>query len=110
MPSRCRFYTDEHIPKAVIEGLRRRGVDVLSTYEAGMLAAADREHLELAKSQGRIILTQDDAFLRLHATGQEHGGIVYARQQTPIGELIRGLMLIYQVLEADEMKGHIEFL
>jgi hypothetical protein len=75
-----------------------------------MLGVPDVEQLALAQNQGRVILTQDDDFLRLHAQGKAHSGIVYARQPTPIGEMIRGLMLIYQVLDADEMKDHVEFL
>jgi hypothetical protein len=110
MHNRCKVYTDEQIPRAVIEGLRRRGVDVLSTNEAEMLGASDIEQLALASGQDRIILTQDDDFLRLHAKGHRHSGIVYARQPTPIGDMIRGLMLICQVLDAEEMKEHVEFL
>lgn len=36
MAERVRFYTDEHVPRAVVEGLRRRGVDVLTVAEADM--------------------------------------------------------------------------
>jgi hypothetical protein len=75
-----------------------------------MLGASDADQLALAQNQERVILTQDDDFLRLHAQGQAHSGIVYARQPTPIGDMLRGLMLIYQVLDADEMKGHVEFI
>lgn len=110
MSDECRFYTDEHVPRAVVEGLRRRSIDVLSTYEAGMLGASDEAHLALATSQGRIILTQDADFLRLHARGLDHSGIVYAPQQTPIGDIIRGLVLIHQLLDAAEMHCHVEFL
>lgn len=110
MSATIRFYTDEHVSRAVIRGLRHRGVDVLTTQEAGMLGATDEEHLKLAGREGRVIFTQDDDFLRFHTIGLEHAGIVYARQQTSIGEIIRGLMLIYQVLEPEEMRNHIEFL
>lgn len=75
-----------------------------------MLGATDEEHLALARREVRVIFTQDDDFLSLHAAELEHVGIVYARQQTSIGEIIRGLMLIYQVLEPDEMKNHVEFI
>ena len=37
MSEPIKFYMDEHIPKAVTEGLRRRGVDVLTAQEADML-------------------------------------------------------------------------
>ena len=110
MTDKISIYTDEHIPMAVIKGLRRRGVDVLTTQETGMLGAADEEQLALATNQGRVVLTQDEDFMRLHARKVNHSGIIYARQQTPIGDLIRGVMLIYQVLDASEMHNHVEFL
>ena len=40
MAERVKFYIDEHLPKAVIDGLRRRGVDVLTVPEAGMMGAS----------------------------------------------------------------------
>jgi len=43
-----RFYMDEHVHKAVVEGLRRRGVDVLRAQEAGLMSADDPKHLALA--------------------------------------------------------------
>jgi len=101
---------DEHVPRAVTEGLRRRGVDVLRAQEAGMLEADDERHLAFALSQGRVIFIQDADFLRLHAAGHLHAGIVSAPQQTPIGAIVRGLMLIYDVLSSDDMAGHVEFL
>lgn len=110
MAGEIRFYTDEHVSTAVVAGLRRRGVDVLMTHEASMLSASDREHLTLALAEGRTIFTQDDDFLRLHAAGVEHAGIVYSRQRVPVGSIIRGLMLIYQLLDADDMRNHVEFL
>ena len=30
MRERIRIYTDEHVPRAVVRGLRQRGVDVLT--------------------------------------------------------------------------------
>jgi hypothetical protein len=105
-----RFYTDEHVAKAVIEGLRQRGVDVLSVPEAAMLGARDEEQLARAQAEGRVIFTQDEDFLRLHAAGAAHAGIVYAAPQMLIGEIIRGLMLVYELLDSEDMQGHVEFL
>jgi hypothetical protein len=78
--------------------------------EVDTLGASDEAHLALAASDGRVIFTQDDDFLRLHATGIDHAGIAYAHQHTSIGDIIRGLMLIYQVLEPGDMQNHVEFL
>jgi hypothetical protein len=108
MGQSIKFYTDEHVAKAVTHGLRQRGADVLTVPEAGLLGASDEEHL--AQAEGRVLFTQDDDFLRLHATGVEHAGIAYAPQGTAIGAIIRSLMLLYQVLEAEDMNGHVEYL
>ncbi|MDM8523822.1 DUF5615 family PIN-like protein [Desulfococcaceae bacterium HSG8] len=77
MKNRIKFYLDEHVSKAVAKGLRRRGIDVITVVEAGLLGETDEEHLERAKSERRTIFTQDDDFLRLHAASNEHAGIVY---------------------------------
>jgi predicted nuclease of predicted toxin-antitoxin system len=109
MAERVRFYTDEHVPRAVVEGLRRRGrADGCRGRYAG---ARDEEHLAFARREGRVLFTQDADFLRLHAHGVLHAGIVYAHQQgLSTGEIIHGLMLVYEVMEADEMVGHLEYL
>ena len=108
--SKIRYYMDEHVSIAIIRGLRQRGVDVLSVPDAKRLGAADHEHLSFAMSQQRVIFTQDTDFLILARINLNHFGIVYARQHTAIGEIIRGLMLIHDVLEAEEMIGKIEYL
>lgn len=108
--SKIRYYTDEQVAKAVISGLRQRGVDVLTVPEAANRGATDKAQLAFALIEGRVLFTQDDDFLRLASLGEAHAGIVYAPQQTSIGEIIQGLMLIYHVLEAEEMIGHVEYL
>ncbi len=105
-----RYYTDEHVSRAIIRGIRQRGVDVLSVPEAKMQGAIDQEHLVLAGLEGRVLFTQDDDFLRLASSGVAHAGIAYARQGTSTGAIIRGLMLIHQVLNAEEMVGKVEYL
>ena len=110
MPEAIRFYTDEHVPRAVADGLRRRGVDVLTCQEARMLSANDKDHLQRAAAERRVIFTQDADFLRLHTKGAAHHGIVYAPQQTSVGRVVQGLMLIHDALAVDEMAGRVEFL
>lgn len=111
MAERIKFYTDEQVGRAVIEGVRRRGAAVLTVPEAGMRGASDEEHLAFAYQNQWVLFTQDDDFLRLHAAGHVHAGIAYAHQQRlSIGEIIRGLMLIYDMLRPEEMMGHVEYL
>lgn len=104
-----KFYTDEHVAFAVAAGLRQRGADVVTIVDVGMLGAADVDHLAFASREGRVLVTQDSDFLRLHSAGLPHAGIVYAPQGTPLGTFIRGAMLVHQLLDADEMVGHVEF-
>ena len=107
---RISFYLDKHVARAVALGLRRRGIDVLTVQEVGSAGESDRSHLAFAAAQGRVTFTQDDDFLRLHAQGISHAGIIYGHRRMPIGDVIRGLMLISNVLAPDEMHNHVEFL
>ncbi len=54
--------------------------------------------------------TQDADFLRLAQQGNPHAGVVYAAQQTSVGAIIRGLLLVSYALSAQDMVGNIEFL
>ncbi|MFN7117427.1 MAG: DUF5615 family PIN-like protein [Saprospiraceae bacterium] len=105
-----KFYTDEHVSKAIVKGLRLRGMDVMTCQEAGMMGATDEAHLAFAESRGRVIFTQDTDFIKLHSIGQMHAGIVYAPQGRKIGDIVNDLTLIHQVLTADDMINQIEFI
>ena len=111
MPRTIRFHLDENCHRAIGEGLRRRGVDVTSTPEAGLLNATDEEQLAHCQSQGRVFFTQDHDFLRIHASGITHPGIVYCGKDTrSIGEIIQSLVLIWEIMEPAEMVNRVEFL
>lgn len=101
---------DEHVSRAIVRGLRNRGIDVLTAQEAALLGASDDEHLAFARIEARVLFSQDTDFLRIASTGTHHAGIVYAHQRTPTGQIIRGLVLVHLVLEAEEMVGQIEFI
>ncbi len=110
MSEEIKYYTDEHVPSTVVAGLRRRGIDVLTTVEADMLGRSDEAQLALAAEQQRVLFTQDDDFLKLHTAGIEHSGIIYVHQGASIGYMVRGLHFIYQVLSLEDMTNHVEFL
>lgn len=108
--ARPRFLTDEHIPNAVVHGLRARGIDASTTGEARQLGASDTALLAFARGHGRVLITADPDHLRLHAAGVPHAGILFAPPEAAIGLLIGGAMLIAEVLTAEEMENRIEFL
>jgi hypothetical protein len=94
----------------VADGLRRRGIDVTTTQDAALSGEDDPVHILFANSQRRVICTSDSDFLRLHGESIEHSGIAYYHQQErSVGELIRALELIWEVLEPDEMRNRVEF-
>lgn len=104
-----KFYSDEHIHPGIVKALRQRGVDVLTTHEAGLLGIKDDRHLQFSTSQERVLFTQDEDFLGLHSK-MEHGGIVYAHQRTAMRQIMEGLVLIYETMTEDEMENHVEYL
>jgi hypothetical protein len=156
--NRIRYYTDEHVARAEIKSFLQRGVDVLTISEVNLFGASDKDHLHRAETEARVLFTQDEDFLRLHAARAKHAGIAYASQgaslvargKSPgtrecsvppsvagvnsgpksvlvsnarhgdralrdfchglLGEIVRGLMLIHNLLEPDDMKGHLEYL
>jgi predicted nuclease of predicted toxin-antitoxin system len=111
MDHAIRFHLDEHIPASVADGLRRRGIDVTTSAESGLLGASDATQLSFAASAERILVTHDADFLRLHGEGVVHTGIAYCQQGSlRIGEILRRLILIYDRSSAEEMARKILFL
>ena len=107
---RLRFHFDEHIPTALADALRHRGIDVTTTSDAGLLGAKDRDHLAFVTNEGRVLVTQDADFLRLHASGEGHAGIAFCQPQLRgIGEMLRRLILMHAALSAEDMKNKVEY-
>ncbi|MCS3705912.1 hypothetical protein GGP62_000886 [Salinibacter ruber] len=104
------FYLDEHIPSAVAEGLRNRGVEVVMLSEAEMPGARDEEHLDFARRKGYVVVSHNDDFLRLVAEGHSHSGLVYVPRERSIGEMIRGLRRLADVFVGEGTTGRVEFL
>ena len=111
MPRTIRFHLDENCDPRIAAGLRLHGVDVTTSHDAGLLEAPDEQQLAYAVSQGRVIVTQDTDFLRMASAGSETPGIAfYPAQDRSIGVVIRQILLIWEVLEIDEMKNRVEYL
>ncbi len=106
-----RFHLDEHIDSAVAEGLRRRGADVSTTAERGLIGQSDEVHWQLVYSEQRVLVTNDSDFLQFHSQGRPHWGIAYCHQQSrTIGQMIHTLELVWELLELGDMKSRVEFL
>ena len=111
MPRTIRFHLDENCAGAIASGLRRRGIDVTTTPEAGLLGAPDPEHVAYALPLGRVIFTQDSDFLAIHGRGIPHPGIAYCpKGSRSLGQIIDALGLIWELCEPEEMAGRVEFI
>lgn len=76
------------------------------TASQGLIGVPDEDQFAVALAQNRVIFTQDADFLRFHQAGVEHAGIVYCRRGSrSIGEIVRGLLLIWELLEPEEVQG-----
>ena len=106
-----RFHLDEHMANLVASALRQFGFDVTSPDDTNMLGADDSSYLAFAHSEGRVMVTHDDDFLRLHDQGIEHCGIVYchANKYTP-SQLQFALRLLGECMTEHEILGQVEYL
>lgn len=112
---RVKIYTNESVSIAITEGLKRRGIEAWSAKDTGNLAMTDEEQLSYATQIKAAIFTHDDDFLKLAIKwsdeGREHWGVIYTHQQyRSVGECIKRLRLLADILSAEDMKNHIEFL
>jgi len=75
------------------------------------LGDADRRQLAFSAMKRRVLVTFDNDFLKLDASGTPHSGIVFSQAgKRSVGELIENLILIANVIEPEEMRNHIEFI
>ena len=101
---------DVHVHSAITAGLRRRGVEVLTCQEVGLARTPDEEILMFAAENNWVVFSQDDDFLKICAFDETlHKGLVYSHKRNSISRIIAGLMLIQEILEAEEMVNHVEF-
>lgn len=98
--------------RAVVEGCRAAGLDLLTAYEDGSHQLSDSELLLHDRPLGRAVLTQDTDFLLLAAEWQSPGtpfsGVKFAQHgKIAIRKVMDDLCLICEVLESDECESRL---
>jgi len=105
-----RFYLDENMPVAISVQLMRRGVDVVTVRDLGLLGETDVNHLRRATKLGRILCTHDTDYVDIASQGVHHAGIIMGQQHKhTIGDWVRFLTLVSAVYEPEEMVDRIEY-
>ncbi len=109
--TRLRFHLDENVDVAVAHSLRRRGLDVTTTADLDLLSTDDATQLACATADGRVLVTHDSDFLHLRWKTTPHAGIAYcAMGSRSVGQMVRTLALMAEVLSTEDMANRLEFL
>jgi hypothetical protein len=109
------LYMDEHVPQAITDQLRRRGVDVLTALEDGFDHRPDEHVLERSTALKRVVFTQDIRFKaraeNWQRTGRPFSGLTFGHQLGgTISEFVADLQLIAVASDIEEWQNTIEYL
>lgn len=106
-----RLYFDHNVPRAVSQGLRARGVDLLTAYEDRTHGLPDPELLDRATALDRLLVSMDfDLVLegeRRQRVGVDFPGVVFAPQDLAIGRMIEDLELLAGASSPDEHRRRV---
>lgn len=110
-----KLYMDVHVKYPITQGLRQRGIDVLTAQEDGTTQMSDSDLLTRASTLGRVLFSQDEDLLQETARRQQAGepfaGLVFSRQLAlTIGRAIADLELLATVYEPAEMANRVEYI
>ncbi len=109
-----KLYLDENVDVSVAVGLQRRSIDVVTARDRGKLGVSNEEHLTLASSEERVMVTHDIAdFVKLHrewlAAGKSHSGIAVSSVVAP-GMIIKRIAALSDSLSAGATANNLIFL
>ena len=110
-----KLYMDVHVKRAVTDGLRLRGVDVVTAQDDGSAEIEDDLLLDRATELNRVLFSQDDDLLReadkRQQTGINFAGVIYAHQlNITVGRCIDDLELIAKVTDSEEWLNSVVYL
>jgi hypothetical protein len=106
---------DVHVPLAITRGLRRRGVDVLTSQLDDTTRIPDDQLLDRATQLGRILFSRDpdllvEAARRLRA-GTSFATVVFARQtEVSIGRCVTDLEILAKAATREEAMNQVVYL
>ena len=109
------LYMDHHVPRAITEGLRARGVDVITAFEDNAHRLIDPKLLDRAAELKRVLFSQDSDLIAEARKRQLEGayffGVIYAHQRGgSIGAYIRELEIVAKAGEASDLANQVAFL
>lgn len=104
------FLADEHAKRVFVTELRANGYAVAWVDEAYEPGTPDLEHLRRSRDDGRVILSNDADFARLHGEYDHAGIILYDDQNLTVTEWMQGIKLIERFVPPAELPGKVVWL
>lgn len=106
---------DEQVSFHITNGLRLRGVDVVTVQDEGRLGEPDQAVLAHAEELGRVVFTRDDDFTAIASLLQEQGitfvGVFYSHPlHLSIGDCVRELEIIAKCSDVEDWQDRLTFL
>lgn len=106
---------DVHVRRAITEGLRLRGVDVLTAQEDNATRLSDPALLDRARQRQRVLFSQDEDLVaeaaRRQRAVQAFDGVIYAHQlRVNIGRCIQDLELLAKATDPADWRNVVEYL
>jgi len=88
-----KLLVDQGLPRSAVQRLREAGVDVLHVAECGFTTASDRDILDLAYREGRVVVTLDADFHALLAiSGAQGPSVIRVRVERLRGDALATLL------------------
>lgn len=108
------LYFDEDVSVGIVENLRTRGFDVLSSRDSDMLGRSDDEQMLYAVSLQRAIITHNRVDFEVQHSkfvenGLKHYGVIVAKRRKD-AEVVTKLLGLLDAVSGDEMEDQIRYI
>ena len=108
MAQKISFYFDEHMQRAVADGLSNRDIQVIMAVDVGMEGKPDEVHLYYAAERGAVLVTRDKPFAGRTMSKTNHAGLIcWTGAQDDIGGMVIRLSEFAEQHIAEEIKGQV---
>ena len=109
---KIRFQADADLNRNIVKGVRLRepSIDFRTAEAAGLPGLLDPEVIEKAAGDARILVSHDKRTMITHfaqflSRGKDSPGLFIVTQQTPLGDAINDLVLIWHASDPEEWKN-----
>ena len=108
------LYFDEDVSVRIVDNMRTRGFDVLSSRDADMSGRSDDEQMLYAVSLRRAIVTHNRVdFEAQHSkfvkNGLRHYGVLVAKRRKD-AEVVTKILALLDTVSADEMENQLRYI